>query len=552
MLGLLAAAGCWKPVAPLTGLGDGGDAGIACDWRDAGDAGQCTSDLQCPRGFYCDFAVTECPWDGGLLPLLFTVNGAGSCLPNCNPPSLPGAPQGSPCSVAEDCGGSEDCQGPPAPYYCTTAEPCNGECWEVPGGVPTQCPNACSIISVPHRGPGCVCPGNTCSVPEGPRCGPDAAPCFGPPFEVIGDTTTWGLATADFNHDGIDDLIKVGQGSTPWAVLGSADGTTVYFGISDGGLVPARTFEVTGAHYAAVGDLNGDGWSDVLTVGQYAIDTEVNLRDTTFYSTVISITSYNAQLAIADFDGDGRADLAACALGVSIYFDDGGSPYSPSYKAPATVMDPAGFSDAGAVECRELATGDLNGDGIPDILAHEAEYRDGFDPQHGIVVLLGYGDGGFSETTYLSSSVTMGLAVSDLNGDGRPDVVYGGNGGLIVRLNQGGGILGPEQHWALDSTITWPVQQVVVADLDGDQRPDLAVAVGNVSCFSYDGGAAFYLLDDGDGGFGPGEPLVTGSQSITSITAWRASGARLPDLVVGDGCRGSVFVLQNHFADAGS
>jgi hypothetical protein len=156
----LVAAGCLKQVAPL--IGDGGDSGVACDTR---DAGLCTDDSQCPDSYYCDYTVTECPLDAGppdgSSTQISTVN-AGSCLPNCTPSAWPSL-HGAPCRVAEDCGSAEDCQGPTTPGYCTTAEPCDGECWKVPHAIPIECPDACRVVSVPHWGDSCVCPGNTCT-----------------------------------------------------------------------------------------------------------------------------------------------------------------------------------------------------------------------------------------------------------------------------------------------------------------------------------------------------------------------------------------------------
>src|SRR5271165_3179730 len=102
----LVATGCLHQVAPLTdladgggngstggdagdggdaGLGgggvgdvDGGDAGSACAWRDAGEAGLCSDDSQCPNGFYCDFTVTACQNDG------FSTVNSGRCLLACS------------------------------------------------------------------------------------------------------------------------------------------------------------------------------------------------------------------------------------------------------------------------------------------------------------------------------------------------------------------------------------------------------------------------------------------------------------------------------------
>jgi hypothetical protein len=176
-LSLIIGTGCLHQVAQL--IGDGGNAGSACDWRDAGDAGLCRDDSQCQRGFYCDFAVMGCP-SGSYFG---TVN-PGPCLPACGiTAALPDTP-GAACHVGEDCAPEETC-------FCdatgTVQQPCSdGRCSLLFGGIGCDFPGrpvGCRGINVPHT-PwlACVCSGNTCSVPEpdaGSECPIDYAPCDG-------------------------------------------------------------------------------------------------------------------------------------------------------------------------------------------------------------------------------------------------------------------------------------------------------------------------------------------------------------------------------------
>jgi hypothetical protein len=161
-----ATAGCLHQVAPL--LGDGGDAGIACDWRSAGDAGLCTSDSQCPTGYYCDFSESECSasWDGGASPLINVVD-PGLCLPVCaGAPCANGDWSGDcgPCNVGEDCSTWQICY---EGRLCTVQEPCDAGVCTGTGQVPDSCESPCGLVSVPHSTwAGCVCPGNTCNVPQ--------------------------------------------------------------------------------------------------------------------------------------------------------------------------------------------------------------------------------------------------------------------------------------------------------------------------------------------------------------------------------------------------
>jgi len=175
----LIGTGCLNRVASLTGLADGGDAGSSCDWRDAGDAGICTDDSQCPDNYYCDFTATECPADAGTpMAAHLAVINAGSCLPACPVRScnIVSGPCGA-CNVGEDCAPSQECywdlnlDDPPlGGAICTIQSPCSGYCADTTAFVPLPdcAPSACHPVRVPHWPLAvCVCDGNTCDVPDG-------------------------------------------------------------------------------------------------------------------------------------------------------------------------------------------------------------------------------------------------------------------------------------------------------------------------------------------------------------------------------------------------
>ncbi len=144
-------AGCSPQVAELT---------------PTADAGLCTDDSQCRQGTYCDFTVTACPFDGGLIS--FAVINPGTCLPAA------GAPGGH-CHSGDDCPESELCLSvPPAgvepmvEFECTREGPCDaGLCQEITGlDSGAVCPDGCSAAFPPHaRDYPCVCAGNSCAVP---------------------------------------------------------------------------------------------------------------------------------------------------------------------------------------------------------------------------------------------------------------------------------------------------------------------------------------------------------------------------------------------------
>jgi hypothetical protein len=383
-----------------------------------------------------------------------------------------------------------------------------------------------------------------------PSCWTDGSTCFGTPTVVHGnDVFTMTLGTTDFNNDGFDDLIQAGYG------LDEANPTTainLFYGASDGGMWLGPTFTESLYATATNADLNGDGWMDFIAASGKAIDIELNQADGSFNSTVINVNTYPNPLVYAvraaDFDGDGRPDIAACtSAGLFIYFDDSGA---PSYGDPVQVP-PAGSGDNGE-SCISLAVGDLDGDGTADIVSVDSL------PSYGLYVRLNSADAGFSLTT-LSTSCTETaagqLVVADLNGDGLPDVVCGTAAGIEVRLNQGGGTLGPPIDVGTNPETSWYVEQVLVADLNGDGFPDVFGAGSEGTCDPDAGplwAGAYYFLNDGDGGFAVGQALPTGQASVHGISALHLPGTILPSLAIGDWCTPDITIFPNGPVDAGT
>jgi hypothetical protein len=114
-----------------------------------------------------------------------------------------------------------------------------------------------------------------------------------------------------------------------------------------------------------------------------------------------------------------------------------------------------------------LALGDLDGDGRQDVVTG------------GVSVLLNRGDGTFAERNY-DSRGSNSVALADLNGDGKLDVATANGGiGVSVLLNAGDGRLGPTRVYAAPRAREYGIvaadpQSIAIADLNADHRPDLA------------------------------------------------------------------------------
>ena len=296
------------------------------------------------------------------------------------------------------------------------------------------------------------------------------------------------LATADFNGDGRPDLAflePVTQAPTEIGVmLGNADGIMQSPRVYPAGDTPASP---------VLADLNGDGFPDlVLAHGGFNGNVSVMLGngDGSFQPGVSYPTSLNSSsVALGDVNGDGRPDLIAAnaaAGGLLIFLGNGDG----TFQAPL----PASALFAGGLN---VALGDFNNDGKLDAVVGPT-----------LTVFLGNGDGTFRGGSSYGPAApfqaTGPVAVADLNGDGNLDlaVVAGSNPlngpDVYVLLGNGDGTFRAPVSYKISASGSTPVS-LAIGDLNGDGKPDLVVADGSAS--NTRPGAVAILLGNGDGTF---------------------------------------------------
>lgn len=191
-------------------------------------------------------------------------------------------------------------------------------------------------------------------------------------------------------------------------------------------------------------------------------------------------------------------------------------------QAAITFM-PAVAYDVGGSYPNFVAVADMNGDGKPDLVV--TVYPGA------VAVLLGNGDGTFQPaSTYAADNAPSAVIIADLNGDGKPDVVVCGcitsgcsTSGISVLLGNGDGTLQPPYSYISDSSGAVPLS-LAAADLNGDGELDVVV--------SSTGGNAGVFLGNGDGTFQPVAKYVVGeNDSFVAIADLNHDGK--PDIVVG-------------------
>ena len=265
------------------------------------------------------------------------------------------------------------------------------------------------------------------------------------------------MAVADFNGDGKPDLAIPGPGNESW--LGTS--VAVFLGNGDGTFQPGSDYATpSGPIAVATGDFNGDSKTDLAVVNYRSANVSILLGngDGTFQTHVdYPVGREPTSLAVGDFNGDGELDIAVANQydgTISVLLGNGNGTLQNA------VTYPVGGSPSG------IAAADINGDGKLDlVLAND-----------GISVLLGNGDGTFQPHVDIPSAGGTAIVVSDVNGDGIPDVTTANvfSSTFSVLIGHGDGTFSsPLVFWTETSSVP---NSITTADLNGDGSLDIAVA----------------------------------------------------------------------------
>ena len=236
----------------------------------------------------------------------------------------------------------------------------------------------------------------------------NGAGSFGPPVEFnTGLGFPYSLAAADFNQDGNQDLFVVSFGSAASILLGNGNG-----GFSAGGSVGTGGSESIAV---VVGEFNGDGIAD-LAVANYASQNVSILLGNGLggFSSAITYPAGSGphSLAIGDFNADGKQDLA---VGDSV--PSGGPPGRVTIllgNGTGGFGPPAGYPAGDRTA--SVAVGDFNGDGRQDVAAAN------FDSQDVTILSGDGTGGFIPAANFTVGFEPSSLVVGDFDGDGKPDL----------------------------------------------------------------------------------------------------------------------------------
>jgi hypothetical protein len=320
---------------------------------------------------------------------------------------------------------------------------------------------------------------------------------FAPSSSVTVGASISAVAVGDFDNDGKQDVAVLNQGADYTCTGGTvgSEYVSTFLGNGDGTFTKTGALQVAcptldgGSDFAiTVADFNGDGWADLAVSFTGYVNLEFGHYVAIYLghaggkfsdqpSTVQGSVGDEGGMPIAgDFNSDGNMDAAieGSNIGFLLFVLTGKGDGTLSF-GPITSLNRDLDSSGGW-----LVAGDFNNDGILDMVSPPATDTP--------TILLGNGDGTFTPApSQPAATYPNAPVVADFNGDGILDLIFTSSGSLAVLLGNG------------DGTFTQNSEQSngngtpLAADLNGDGKLDLVVVDSANSILIYPG--------NGDGTF---------------------------------------------------
>ena len=332
-----------------------------------------------------------------------------------------------------------------------------------------------------------------------------------------------GLAIADVDGDGHNDLVAVCYSSQSFPPYDDWR-DQIYYGTGAGIETTPGWLSSTQTHTGdvQVGDLNNDGWPDIVTIHGGSLRRDSvrvyhggpgGVPTTPTYVSNTAQTAWGTAGVLADFNQNGFLDLATSNQGLT---PDPFRPLTLFRNTGGVLSTAAVWQSATPAVQNGLDAADIDGDGFPELASAKwVNFESGiYQNNNGVLETSPFVGVG-------STGTDRGVVFADFTGDGAFELAVGGNPTRVYDYDEGVLSLIQQQNPPFSGP-----QDLKAFDVDGDGRPDLA------EIHFSDGRAHIYL---NRAGVLDTEPSWTydASEVGTALAFGDLNGDGLPDLVLG-------------------
>lgn len=346
---------------------------------------------------------------------------------------------------------------------------------------------------------------------------------------VVAAHTMTALLAGDLNDHQKVDLVAGGQ---------------VFLGVGNGTFTTPASQPTVGC-VGALGDVNHDGNLDLVGYDSHAVVGDAGTGqgavclgkgDGTFQAPIAFATATLLPTAIlvGDLNGDNLADVLVAQDGL------GGTPALSVFLATASGALGAEQSIAVATispgDLHTTVLADVTGDGILDVTSSSTSPASMHEAVPTVAILAGKGDGTFLPAVQVRAPLALnptagnlnGIAVSDINGDGHPDLLFGSEDDPLLWVTLSGNPATPIQFSVpyLNAASTTTPRAEPAADFNNDGIPDLLVLQGN---------ALQVVLAKAKGSFAAASQGYVVASGALSLSAADFNGDGISDLAVTGG-----------------
>jgi len=307
-------------------------------------------------------------------------------------------------------------------------------------------------------------------------------------------------------------------------------------------------------HAAVLCDLDVNGKTDLIITNPFSntisvfrnLSTSGDISSTSFaWAIEFTTGSQPFGLAVGDIDGDGKMDIAVAnhssnTISVFRNISTPGSITSASFQAKVDLST----GDAPY----DVAIRDIDGDGKPDLLVTNSA-NNSVSIFRNISTPGSITAGSFAEKVDLTTGMTpYDIAAGDLDGDGKADIVVTNNSGssitLFRNISTAGSITSDSFETGVDFMTASNPLDLSISDIDGDGKPDLIVS------YMINSGVSFFRNTSSPGPFTAGsfDPIFNLDLSASGpfqVTSGDIDGDGKPDLAVSNHDRNTISVYRN-------